>query len=134
MNYASHRVLIVDDQAFVRRIVMTLLKQIGFNDIYESGDGSQAMQRLAEIEIDLVVCDIEMAPMDGLSFLRLLRERYATRCPRFIFLTCHGDAAMVKQARDLGVDAFVLKPVNLDQLRRRVDHVMGKDAVRLAMR
>ncbi|MBF0307356.1 MAG: response regulator [Alphaproteobacteria bacterium] len=118
------RVLVIDDQAFVRRIVTMLLRQAGFQDIGEAKDGASGLEAVASFRPHLVICDIEMQPVDGLEFLETLR-RGSLPLPKVIFLTSHGESEMVVKARDLGVDAFVLKPVTGPQLERRIDHVIG---------
>ncbi|MBF0375780.1 MAG: response regulator [Alphaproteobacteria bacterium] len=118
------RVLVIDDQAFVRRIVTMLLRQAGFQDIAEAKDGASGLEAVGIFRPHLVICDIEMQPVDGLEFLQTLRGG-ALPLPKVIFLTSHGESEMVVKARDLGVDAFVLKPVTGPQLERRIDHVIG---------
>lgn len=118
------RVLVIDDQAFVRRIVTMLLRQAGFQEIAEAKDGAAGLEAVGSFKPHLVICDIEMQPVDGLEFLRTLHQG-TMPLPKVIFLTSHGESEMVLKARDLGVDAFVLKPVTGAQLERRIEHVIG---------
>ncbi|MBY0432176.1 MAG: response regulator [Rhodospirillales bacterium] len=123
MNYAKIRALVIDDQMFARRIVTTLLRQIGFAEVSEACDGAAGLEEVERLLPDVVICDIEMAPMDGLAFLEALREKKGIPMPKVLFLTNHGESDIVLKARDLGVDAFILKPVTGIQLKRRIDHV-----------
>ncbi|MBP7339496.1 response regulator [Niveispirillum sp.] len=113
--------LIVEDQAFIRTVVTRILKQLEFNQIWEADDGTGGLTLALERKPDIVICDIEMAPMDGLTFLQQLRqkEELGRRTP-VIFLTNHAQKDMVLKARDLGVNAFIAKPVTVLGLREKL--------------
>ncbi len=113
--------LIVEDQAFIRTVVTRILKQLEFNQIWEADEGTGGLTLALERKPDIVICDIEMAPMDGLTFLQQLRqkEELGRRTP-VIFLTNHAQKDMVLKARDLGVNAFIAKPVTVLGLREKL--------------
>jgi len=123
-NYSHYRVLVVEDDAVVRRIILRMLKQMGFLYLGEADDGAVALREIDKAPPDLILCDIEMKPMDGLSFLQVLRNIQHKNCPKFIFLTGHTEPTIVNRAHELGVDAFITKPVKIDQLRYQINSIL----------
>ncbi|OYQ33734.1 hypothetical protein CHU95_15425 [Niveispirillum lacus] len=125
-NFSRMNALIVEDQAFIRTVVSRILKQLEFNNIWEADDGTGGLSLALERKPDIIICDIEMAPMDGLTFLQQLRQKedLGRRTP-VIFLTNHAQKDMVIKARDLGVNAFIAKPVTVVGLREKLSVLLG---------
>lgn len=126
------RVLLIDDNAFMRETVAAMLRDIGFRDVTESGGGHDALRQLELANPGLIICDIEMQPMDGLQFVEALRAHAWPRAKEIpvIFLTVHTDAPTVKRALKLGIDAYVVKPVQKKQLEARIITVLENALVR----
>ena len=119
---AAVRVLVVEDNDFIRELVVTMLREIGFRDIAQARDGHDALSQIGTADPGLIICDISMQPMDGLEFVETLRQHswpHAAEVP-VIFLTSHTEAPIVKRAFKLGVEAYVVKPVQKKQLEVRV--------------
>ncbi|MDG5495310.1 MULTISPECIES: response regulator [Azospirillaceae] len=118
--------LIVEDQSFIRTVVSRILKQLDFNNIWEAEEGTAGLDIALERRPDVIICDIEMEPMDGLTFLQQLRqkEELGRRTP-VIFLTNHAQKDIVLKARDLGVNAFIAKPVTVIGLRDKLAVLLG---------
>lgn len=126
------RVMVIDDNDFMRETVATMLRDIGFRDISQAQDGNDALRQIELANPGLIICDINMKPMDGLSFVEALRQHSwprATEIP-VIFLTVHTEAAIVKRAAKLGVEAYVVKPVQKKQLEARILTVLENALVR----
>ncbi|MFY8095938.1 MAG: response regulator [Niveispirillum sp.] len=125
-NFSRMNALIVEDQAFIRTVVSRILKQLEFSQIWEADDGTGGLSLALERKPDIIICDIEMAPMDGLTFLQQLRQKedLGRRTP-VIFLTNHAQKDMVLKARDLGVNAFIAKPVTVVGLREKLSVLLG---------
>ena len=120
------RVMVIDDNDFVRETVATMLAEIGVGHVAQAKDGSQALKQIEAVDPALVICDISMKPMNGLDFVSALRRQpwpRATEIP-VIFLTVHTEASIVKQAVKLGVKAYVVKPVQKKQLEARIVTVL----------
>jgi len=119
-------VLIVDDDAFMCRLVGDLCQSIGFKKIIRTSVPTEVLEILKCNEIDVMVCDLLMQPMDGLNVVRLVRQ--APDSPNtmlpIIMLTGCADAAHVTEARDAGVNAFIVKPVSLKVLLSRLTQVL----------
>jgi len=115
-------IMVIDDNDFMRETVATMLRDIGFQVISEAQDGNDALRQLEQGLPGLIICDVNMKPMDGLDFVAALRQHPApgaTDIP-VIFLTVHTEAPIVKRAVKLGVEAYVIKPVQRKQLEARV--------------
>mgnify|MGYP001805931709 CR=1 FL=1 len=128
--YAGRTVLVIDDQIFVRRAIMQMIRQMGFTAILEAQDGESGLKKCRENNPDIVLCDIEMRPMNGLQFLAALRSlseedglALRSRIP-VIFLTNHTESDIIRQATDLGVDGFVVKPPSAGALKERLDRLL----------
>lgn len=106
-------VLLVDDNHFMRGVLHTLLQALGVHRIYDATDGSAALKRLRNTPVDLVICDCETRPMDGLALTRTLRaDTDPTRAMLpVILLSGHDDEARAAAARDAGVSEFLIKPL-----------------------
>ncbi|MGQ9371460.1 response regulator [Azospirillum sp. ST 5-10] len=126
VDYARYRILVIEDQPFVRRTIVQILTQIGFTAVAEAGDGETGLQECARAAPDIVVCDIDMKPVGGLQFLARLRSGDAGRDSRtpVVFLTNHTESEIVKKAMALGVDGFVVKPPSLAALKERIDRLL----------
>jgi two-component system chemotaxis response regulator CheY len=122
------RVLIVEDQEVIRQIVWKMLKDIGFGNIVEVGDGSQAMREVLATKPDLIICDIAMEPVDGFKFVEALQARGFKDKDRIptIFLTGHTEREMVIKAKQLGADGFLVKPVSAKDLKARITFALSR--------
>ncbi len=129
---AAVRVLVVEDNDFIRELVVTMLREIGFRDIAQARDGHDALSQIETADPGLIICDISMQPMDGLEFVETLRQHswpHAAEVP-VIFLTSHTEAPIVKRAFKLGVEAYVVKPVQKKQLEVRVMTTLERSLAR----
>ncbi len=127
VDYGAFRILVIEDQPFVRRTIVQILTQIGFTAIAEADNGETGMQECIRTKPDLIVCDIDMKPVSGLQFLAQLRASGEAANPNapVVFLTNHTESEIVKQAMALGVNGFVVKPPSLAALKERVDRLLG---------
>jgi len=132
VSVATIRVLVIDDNDFVRETVVTMLREIGFREISQAQDGHDALRQFELAKPGLIICDISMKPMDGLEFVEALRKQAwpgAGDVP-VIFLTVHTEAPIVKRAVKLGIGAYVVKPVQKKQLEARILTVLENALVR----
>jgi two-component system chemotaxis response regulator CheY len=125
VDFAALKVLIIDDQEFVRTIVKKMLTQIGIGTVVEATDGNSGLAVAEAERPDLAICDIQMRPMDGFGFVRMLRSLPHGRDLPVILLTSHADPATVSRAKELSVDAFLAKPVLPPALKEKITKVLG---------
>lgn len=123
------KVLVVDDNDFMRDLVASMLREIGFREISHAADGEAALAKAKEIDPGLIICDVDMEPMNGLDFIEQLRHRAPpppTPPTPVILLTAHSEAEIVQRAIKLGVNGYVVKPVKRNQLEARIVTVLER--------
>jgi DNA-binding NarL/FixJ family response regulator len=109
LNGKTLRILVADDHELVRRGVRALLEnQPGWQVIAEAENGREVIERVQQLQPDVVIVDISMPEMDGLSAVARLRELQAD--VQALVLTYHDSPQMVRKAFDTGARAYVLKP------------------------
>lgn len=106
------RALIVDDDVFARDYIQKLLDMTGIQHIHKAKDGGEALNVLRGIDVDVVLLDIHMEPINGLEFLKAVRTGQAgvRRDLPVIVLTSIGDERMLGSALAFDCDGFLLKP------------------------
>ncbi len=114
--------LVVDDTRYLRSLVRSVLRGLGARHIEEATDGADAYKRLGTNAADVIICNWQMSPMDGLEFVRLLRTGSDSPNPFIpvILLTARTEAKRVVEARDSGVTEFLVKPFSAHQLYARI--------------
>lgn len=121
----SMRILVVDDFQTMRRIIINLLRQLGFSNVVEAADGALALQRVKEDNIDLVISDWNMPNMTGLDFLKELRASDEYKALPFIMVTAEGKKENVIAAVQAGVNNYIVKPFNAATLKEKLIKVIG---------
>ncbi|KAF0188236.1 MAG: CheY-like receiver AAA-type ATPase and DNA-binding domain-containing response [Desulfobulbaceae bacterium] len=119
----GNNVLLVDDSSTMRKIVGRSLRQAGieFDNIFEAADGLQALEVLEKESVDIVLSDINMPNMDGISFLREKANRPNMKnIPVFMISTETGDD-IIGEAKSLGAVGAIKKPFTADM----VNEVLG---------
>ncbi|MGE0563465.1 MAG: PleD family two-component system response regulator [Pseudolabrys sp.] len=124
---ATIKVLIVDDDHYMRKVVRALLMSIGVRDIHEAIDGLSGLDAIRNIAPDVVLLDWEMPGLDGAGFLRIVRQPETFPYPAVpvIMLTGHGERSRVIKAVEVGVNEFLLKPVSSKALFDRLVSVLA---------
>lgn len=119
-------VLLVDDNANMRAIASTILKSAGIRNVHEVHDGAAGLQTLRDRPIDLAIVDFNMFPLDGVEFTRLVRNSRDSVNPYLpiIMMTGHSELARVQEARDAGVNEFVVKPITARAMLARLQAVI----------
>ena len=121
----SMPVLVVDDYKTMLRIIRNLLKQLGFANVDEAGDGSAALDMMRMKQYGLVICDWNMEPMTGYELLREVRaDDRLSRTP-FIMVTAESKTDNVIAAKKAGVNNYIVKPFNAATLKAKIDAVFG---------
>jgi len=124
----SLKVLIVDDNAFMRKIVRELLSTSGLRPTVEASDGLTALEAIRSSVPDLVILDWDMPFLNGFEFARIVRTPgvFPYSDLPIIMLTGYGDRELVVEAERLGVNEFLIKPVSANALLARIAAVAVK--------
>lgn len=117
------RILIVDDEPNVRLVLRTALEPVGYR-VDEAGDGTAALERVAELAPDLVLLDLQMPLMNGMTTLGRLRA--SGRDVPVVIITAHGSVPSAVEAMKLGAIDFLQKPLTPERLRETVADVLAR--------
>ncbi len=119
-------VLVVDDYKTMIRIIRNLLKQIGFSDIDDAADGSEALNKMKSRGYGLVISDWNMEPMTGYELLKEVRSDDNLRRTPFIMVTAESKTENVIAAKKAGVNNYIVKPFNAATLKNKIGTVFGE--------
>ena len=120
------KILLVDDNHHMRMLLTEILRAIGVRDVFEATDGAEALQLMRSHAIDIIMTDLAMHPLDGIDFVRLLRNSPDSPNPMapVIMITGHSTMKRVNEARDVGVTEFLSKPVTAKGVLDRINRVV----------
>jgi len=119
-------VLIVDDDPFIRRLIVTTLEGVSAYDLHEAADGEQAVQAAANQAPRLVFLDIDMPVLDGIEACRQMRAVPAMTGAKIVMLTASAEDSSRDRALAAGADFFLTKPFSPLDLLRLVDELDGR--------
>lgn len=121
------RALIVDDSSVLRKIVERLLRQAGVNltQVFEAGNGAEALVALESNQFDLILCDINMPIMDGLEFVKQVAGVSNAKDVPIVMITTEGSESHVVQAISCGARGYIRKPFTADHVKEHVLPVLA---------
>ena len=121
-------VLVVDDNAFMRKMVRSLLTNIGIKKVYEAGDGIAGLEMIRSVSPDVVILDWEMPLLNGPEFVRIVRSPGVFPLPDIpiIMLTAYCERRRIIEAVQIGVNEFLCKPVSAKALMDRFISILCK--------
>ena len=130
-DFSHHHFLVVDDKQFLRNLIQGVLLQCHAGSVKHAMHGAGAINVLTESRgrIDLVLCDWNMEPVNGLELLRMVRTQQLAGVPRdlrFIMTTGYSEEAVVKAAIAMDVSGFLVKPVAAEQLIKSISAAFAK--------
>jgi CheY-like chemotaxis protein len=121
-------VLVVDDDPFIRKLIVTTLEDVANVELHEASDGVQAVDLAQRERPALVFLDVDMPGLDGIEVCRRLRADPVTGEATIVMLTAaHGDG-VEREAEEAGADLFLTKPFSPLDLLRLVDALGGQAA------
>ena len=123
------RALIVDDSSVMRKIVERSLRQAGVESLVvaEAGSGVEGLEVLKSRQVDLILSDINMPAMDGLEFVRQLRNQRLAEGIPVVMITTESSEEHVKQAIEAGAMGYIRKPFTTDQGKQKVLSLLAQD-------
>ncbi|PLW75076.1 response regulator [Cohaesibacter celericrescens] len=119
----SMPVLVVDDYKTMIRIIKNLLKQLGFEDVDDAADGTEALAKMQGRRYGLVISDWNMEPMTGYELLKQVRSSDSLSKTPFIMVTAESKTENVIAAKKAGVNNYIVKPFNAATLKTKIDAV-----------
>ena len=125
-------VLIVDDSGAMRKVIKKTIKISGFDvdNFYEAGNGKEALEVLKDNWVDVVLTDINMPEMDGITFLKRLREDETLQGLPVIVISTEKRDKRVKNAISSGARGYVKKPFRPEEIKNILTEVIGEEYAR----
>jgi two-component system chemotaxis response regulator CheY len=126
LRFELLKILLVDDNHHMRVLLTEILRAIGVRQVFEANDGAEALQIMRTHQIDIIMTDLAMQPLDGIDFVRRLRTSPDSPNPMapVIMITGHSTQRRVTEARDVGVSEFLSKPVTARGVLERIAQVI----------
>jgi two-component system, chemotaxis family, chemotaxis protein CheY len=121
----SKSALVVDDSATVREMVSYTLKQAGFEPLV-GNNGQDGLEQLSGAPLDLIITDLNMPVMDGLTFIKAVRARDEYKFTPILMLTTESQADMKAQGKAAGATGWLVKPFNPEMLLQVIAKVVPK--------
>ncbi len=116
-------VIVAEDEALIRLDLVELLTEEGYDVVGEAGDGEEAVKLARELDPDLVIMDVKMPKMDGISAAEIIAEE---RIAPIVMLTAFSQRDLVERARDAGAMAYVVKPFGASDVVPAIEIAMGR--------
>ena len=122
VNFGALKIVIIEDEDFIRVLIRRLLHQLGVELIYEAKEGGEGLKEVVRTRPDIVFCDVHMEPVDGLAFLTRLRAlpMGLVKDTPVVFLTADAQQETVMKAKKLWVNGYLVKPVSLQSIEKRI--------------
>lgn len=126
MTKKTERFLIVDDFPTMRRIIIGLLKELGYSSFTEAENGAEGLSRLRRSEIDVVISDWNMPVMDGLTMLQHIRADSALKHLPVLVVTAEAKKENIIAAAHAGASSYVVKPFTAVTLQDKLAKIFEK--------
>lgn len=117
-------ILIIDDSASMRAILSDMLEDAGYA-VVEAVDGHAGLKLVTETKFDLIITDLSMPILDGISFVREAKKMASCKFVPIVVLTAEGDAGKLEEAKKAGASTWLSKPFKEKQLRAVLQMVLG---------
>jgi len=117
-------IMTVDDSASVRQMVAFTLKEAGY-DVIEACDGKDAMMKIGKQPVNMIITDLNMPNMDGISLIRAARAIPALKFIPIIMLTTESQEAKKAEGKSAGATGWIIKPFRPEQLLAVTKKVLG---------
>jgi two-component system response regulator MprA len=121
-------VLVVDDESEIRQLLATMLTMMGYQS-FMANDGLDALEKISAYKPDILILDVMMPRMDGLTLCRKLREAAETADLPIIMLSGKAHQEAIQEGLQAGANRYLVKPTGLDELTRNINEVLGETAV-----
>ncbi|ACN99613.1 CheY chemotaxis protein [Sulfurihydrogenibium azorense Az-Fu1] len=120
------KILTVDDMATMRKIIKSLLTQLGYTNVDEAENGKEALAKLKQQKYDLVLLDWNMPEMDGITLLQEIKKDPDLKNIPVIMVTAEAKKENVLQAIQTGANNYIVKPFTAETLKEKMDKVWAQ--------
>lgn len=119
MDFTGRKILLIEDEVFTRKVLARLMATLGFAEVEEAADAPSGLAAVRTGGPDVVLCDVEMSPMDGFAFIAAVREAGYETLP-IVLMSARIDPDRVAKAREMGATVLE-KPVRAELFRRALE-------------
>lgn len=123
----SKSIMLVDDSATMRKIIMRTIRAAGLSlgDIQEAGDGGEALEKIAQTPVDIVLCDVNMPGMGGPEFVEKLRSDSAYDSTKVVMVSTESADDFISSVLALGANGYIKKPFTPESIQQTLEPFMG---------
>ena len=128
INFKNLKILVAEDNQSIQDIMCDILNVLGFGQVHSAHDGEEAYRLFCIHKHDIIICDWEMEPMNGLDLIRKIRTspESPNRFVPIIMVTGYAAPKRVIAARDAGMTEFLVKPFTAEHIIKRITHVINR--------
>jgi two-component system chemotaxis response regulator CheY len=116
-------VMVVDDSHTLRQVVSVTLVKAGYS-VLEAVDGVDALEKLKQNDVNLIICDVKMPNMDGISFVKEIKGSQKHKFLPIIMLTTVSQSEQIKAGKEAGAKAWIVKPFKPDRILSAVEKLI----------
>jgi len=117
------KILVVDDMISMRHVMIHMLRDLGYNDLDEAGDGVQAFDKLKKGSYDLLITDYYMPHIDGRQLLERVRHNEKLKTLPVLMVSCEDDQKKIKSLIEAKVTGFIVKPFTANTLKKQLNWI-----------
>lgn len=117
------RILIVDDMSTMRRVIKSILGQLGYTNLEEAENGKEALSKLSHEQYDFVMTDWNMPEMDGLELVKAIRQDPKLKDLPVLMVTAEAKKENVLEALKSGVNNYIVKPFTAETLKEKIEKI-----------
>ena len=120
-------VLVIDDAASMRSLLAAMLKGLGVHKVYDTASGDSALKMLDKKTVDIIFCDWEMPEKTGIDVFNILKENPDLNSIPFILVTSVAELEKVKQAKNAGIEHYIVKPFKETTIMDKLNQLFPED-------
>ncbi len=124
-RYKDKSILIVDDNKLVRKILSKYLDDMGFEEVFFAGNATEALSFLRQNRIDLLLTDIHMPVVSGLTLLKTIRNTASLKELKVLVISSENGLQYIKTALTLGINGYLVKPIQKADLQKKIELVFN---------
>ena len=126
-HYKDKTLLIVDDNKLVRKIINQYLNKMGFEEIFFAENATEALTFLRQNQVDLLLTDIHMPVVSGLTLLKTIRNNPTFKNLKVLVISSENGLQYIKTAMSLGINGYLVKPIQENDLQKKIEAVFKQE-------
>ena len=128
MGIGNLKILFVDDSSIVRDMIESFLLELGYLNAESAVDGVDALEKINQTDeaFDFIITDINMPNMDGITFIKKLRERFDYISTPIMVLSTEWTDEMKQQGKNAGATSWIVKPFDLQLIKKGIEATLEK--------